>query len=148
MYRLLNAIGPLQWFIPIEFLLSSAVVLDAILLLRLLWFDFLALSILFFFLSVLLMAHRYLRKIQTAMRPAVRKITATEMMTGTKAASGCGSPVPLGFVRTGVVSVKAVVGVDSDVTGIGVDTGVSLVMVPLLVADCSGDSVLDSGRSG
>lgn len=147
-YRLLNAIGPLQWFMPIEFRLSSAVVLEAILLLILLWFEFLALSIFFFFLSVLLMAHRYFRKTHTAMRPAVRKMAATETMIGTNEASGCGSPAVPGLVRTGVVSAEVVAGVDTGVAELVVDNGVSLVMVLFVVAS-TGVSVPDTtGLSG
>lgn len=146
-YRLLNAIGPLQWFMPIEFRLSSAVVLEAILLLRLLWFEFLALSIFFFFFNVLLMAHRYFRKTQTAIRPAVRKMAATETMMGTNEASGCGSPAAPGFVRTGVVWTEVGTVVVSGIAELVVDNGVSLVMVLLVVAT-TGVSVLEPGRSG
>uniref|UniRef100_A0A2M4DGV7 Putative secreted protein n=1 Tax=Anopheles darlingi TaxID=43151 RepID=A0A2M4DGV7_ANODA len=73
------------------------------LLLALLWFDFLALSILFFFFSVLLMAHRYFRKMQIAIRPALTKMIVTEMMTGSRILIVLASSLApcAGWARTG-----------------------------------------------
>lgn len=70
-YLLLNAIGPFQCCITIEFRLPSDTVVTVLLqLLRLLWLDFLAISSLLFFFNDFPMAHKRLRNRNDTTSPA------------------------------------------------------------------------------